>query len=484
MNNRVKTKLSELPKSPGVYFFKNAKGEIIYIGKASLLKRRVTSYFAKNHKDYKTPLLVDNISDVEWLTTGSEIEALFLEAEFIKRHKPLFNVLEKDDKNFVYIKVAISDEFPFISLVRRPSDDKSKYFGPFVASYQVKQALRYMRKIFPYYTKPGQIHSSKLEYQIGTIPNPEISKEEYRRNINRLVMIFEGKTRALLTDLEKEMKRLSNAQDFEGAARVRNQYLAIKALSTKIVFGKEETFDLTLDSALQYLTETLGLKKVPRRIECYDISNFAGGDSVSSMIVFTDGVPDLKEYRHFKMRTVGPNDFAMMAETLNRRFSSRNSSWSKPDLVIVDGGKGQLGASRKQFREDNILIPIVGLAKRYETIVQHIDDTTVDLGSIARIEGEYRMINFLPNSPTLHLLQRIRDEAHRFAVSYHTVLRKKRTQASILEEIPGIGPVTRKILIRHFGSAAAIAQASKSEIAAIVGIVKANTIYEYLRKSS
>jgi excinuclease ABC subunit C len=483
MNSIVKTKLANLPKSSGVYFFKNASGEIIYIGKASILQRRVKSYFKGNHRDIKTPILVKNIADVDWITTSSEIEALFLEAEFIKRHKPVFNVDLKDDKNFIYIKVAMAEQYPYISLVRRPTDDKSKYFGPFVAGYQVKQALRYMRRIFPYYTKPSQTHSSKLEYQIGIIPTPDISKEDYRRNITRLVMIFEGKTSTLLAQLEGEMKRLSKAKQYELASEVRNQYLAIKALGTKMVFGREETFDLTLDTALNELTQTLGLAKTPRRIECYDISNFAGGDSVSSMIVFTDGVPDHAAYRHFKMHTAGPNDFAMMAETLRRRFSTRNASWPKPDLIIVDGGKGQLSAARKQFTEDNIRIPIVGLAKRYETIVQHTNDTVAAMPATARLEGEFIMINFLPNSPTLHLLQRIRDEAHRFAVSYHKVLRKKRTQSSVLEDIPGVGPVTRKRIIRHFGSAAGAAQATEAEIAEVVGPKTAKVVLEYLQKS-
>jgi excinuclease ABC subunit C len=294
-------------------------------------------------------------------------------------------------------------------------------------------------------------------------------------------MIIEGKTNTLLSQLEKEMKRLSKAKDYESAASIRNQYLAIKALSTKMVFGRDETFDLTLDAALQELAKSLGINKKLRRIECYDISNFAGGDSVSSMIVFTDGVPDQQQYRHFKMRTLGPNDFAMMKETLRRRFAERNNSWPKPDLIIVDGGKGQLSVARQQLSEDSINIPIVGLAKRYETIVQHLKDVTTKLPAGAKDEAEFRLINFEHNSPTLHLLQRIRDEAHRFAVSYHTVLRKKRTQKSFLEEIPGIGPAKRKLLMRSLGSSRAVKEASELEIAKIVGPKTAKVILEYIQ---
>lgn len=482
MDPSLQAKLKTLPAKPGIYFFRDATGKIIYIGKASVLKRRVTSYFQKKHRDVKTPILVSNIAAVDWIETDSEIEALFLEAEFIKRHKPLYNIELRDDKNFVYIKVALNEEYPYITLVRRPNDDKSKYFGPFVSGYQVKQALRYMRKIFPYYTKPRQANTSKLEYQIGVAPSPEMTPTVYRQGIQRLVLIFEGKTASLLKELEKEMKRLAKTKDYETAAGVRNQYMAIKSLDTKIVFGRDETFDLTLDNALLELTQILGLKQSPRRIECYDISNFAGGDAVSSMIVFTDGVPDQKEYRHFKMRTKGPNDFAMMAETLQRRFSVKNSKWSKPDLIIVDGGKGQLGAARQQLSTDGIVIPVVGLAKRYETIVQHIDDAVGKENSLSRREGEFILTNFESGSPLLHLLQRIRDEAHRFAVTYHTLIRKKRTSKSLLEEIPGIGPVTQRKIIRHFGSARAVTSASEADISALIGPKLTKRLLEQINK--
>ncbi len=202
------------------------------------------------------------------------------------------------------------------------------------------------------------------------------------------------------------------------------------------------------------------------------------------MIVFTDGVPDQKEYRHFKMRTKGPNDFAMMAETLQRRFSQRNSTWPRPDLIIVDGGKGQLGAARQQLANDGITLPIVGLAKRYETIVQHIDDAKGVQSSLTRQEGEFLLTNFSSSSSLLHLLQRIRDEAHRFAVSYHTLVRKKRTAHSVLEDVDGIGPVTQKKLIRHFGSTRAILQASKEEITEIIGSKLATKLLEQIKQDS
>ena len=476
----IKQQLQSLPTTPGVYFFKDKKGQIIYIGKASILKRRVSSYFAKNHKDQKTPILVENIADITWIETVSEVDALFLESEFIKRHKPLYNVREKDDKNFIFIRITMQDDFPTVSLVRRPADDKSRYFGPFVQSYGVRQALRHLRKVFPYFVKDKHKYSSKLEYQIGLLPRPDISKSDYRKQIRKLVLVLEGKSTQLIDQLQKDIGKLSKKRSYEEAAELRNQFLALKALNSRVVFGGDEKIALGVDSALFELAELLGLKKAPRRIECYDISNFAGGDSVSSMVVFSDGLPDTKAYRHFKMRTRGPNDFAMMQETLTRRFSERNKAWPKPDLIIVDGGKGQLSSSKKTLDSMDVKVLTVGLAKRFETLV--IDSNDISSSTSLRKEGGYYMYNFEANSALLHLLQRVRDEAHRFAISYHTHVRNTRTKRSILDDIDGVGPATRKKLIRAFGSVAGIKQASRADIAKVVGDSRAQSIISQLAR--
>jgi len=476
----IAIKLKSLPNTPGVYFFRDKKGHIIYIGKASILKRRVKSYFAKNHKDQKTPLLVKNIADIDWIETSSEVDALFLEAEFIKRHKPLYNVREKDDKNFIFIRITMQEDFPTVSLVRRPIDDKSRYFGPFVQSYGVRQALKYLRKVFPFFVKDKHKYSSKLEYQIGVLPQPNISRTDYRRQIKKLVLVLEGKSTDLIDQLEKDIGKFSKTRQYEEAAVLRNQFLALKALNSRVIFGGEEKISIGVDSALFELAELLELKQAPRRIECYDISNFAGGDSVSSMVVFSDGLPDTKAYRHFKMRTRGPNDFAMMQETLTRRFSERNKGWPKPDLIIVDGGKGQLSSSKKTLDSMGVKVLTVGLAKRFETLVVDSKDLSHDTN--LRKEGDYYMFNFETNSALLHLLQRVRDEAHRFAVGYHTHVRNTRTKRSILDDIDGVGPATRKKLIRTFGSVAGIRQASQSEIAKVVGNSKAQSIISQLQQ--
>lgn len=474
----IKNKLIDVPNTPGVYFFKDKTGKIIYIGKASKLRRRIGSYFKKTHNDYKTPVLVENIADFEWLVLSSEVEALFMEAELIKRHKPLYNIRERDDKNFIFVRVTLQDDFPTVGIVRRPVDDKARYFGPFVQSYGVRQALRYLRRIFPYFVKTDRKYSSRLEYQIGVLPHPDIEQAEYRKQIQKLVLVLEGKSTKLIGELEKQLTRLSQAKKYEEATLIRDQYLALRALNSRVVFGGIEQIDLAVDSALSKLSIMLELAKIPRRIECYDISNFAGGDSVSSMVVFTNGVPDRGEYRQFKMHTKGSNDFAMMQETLRRRFSGRNRSWRTPDLIIVDGGKGQLSSVKQVLGELNINIRTIGLAKRYETIVVARHDLVN--GGGFRQDGDYYLLNLEKNSVVLHLLQRVRDEAHRFAVNYHSNLRTKRVKKSVLDNIVGVGPVSRKKLLRTFGSVAGIRSATEAELSRAVGTARAKAIRQQL----
>ncbi len=480
----IKSRLAELPADPGVYLYKDSSGAIIYVGKASILKRRVRSYFTKRHTDVKTPILVKNIAAIDWIICGSEVEALFLEAELIKRYKPVYNVLEKDDKNFSYIKITRKEDFPRITLVRRPADDGASYYGPFISTYMVREALRYLRRIFPYFSNSRLVAKSALEYQIGVAPPPDIDKRSYRTNIRRLAMVIEGKSQKLVGELERDMNKAAKAKHFEEAAALRNQYLALKSLSRKVIFGNFETLDLAMDQALTGLADRLGLQSIPRRMECYDISNFQGGDAVSSMVVFLNGAPHQSEYRKFKMRTKGPNDFGMMAETMERRFSGRHDDWAKPDLIIIDGGKGQLAAATEVLDRLGVNIPAVGLAKRHEEIVQRRQDVPATIGRATRLEerydGDFRIISLPHSSKIVQLLQRIRDEAHRFAVSYHTTLRDTRTKSSWLDSVPGIGPVTRKKLIREFGSVVGVKAASESALQAAVGPKLAAVIREHI----
>lgn len=469
----LKDKLAKLPVTPGVYLYKNDAGKIIYVGKAAILRNRVRSYFqnSKQH-DPKTLLLIANIKDLDWVEVGSEVEALFLESELIKRYKPQYNIMLRDDKHWNYVRIPFKQTWPDVSMVRRPIDDGATYYGPFSEGLALRRSLRWLRRIFPYITHTNMPKRACLDAHIGLCPNPEenaISEAEYKKNLRKLAMYLSGKGGQLMKQLEKEMKKASKAKDYEGAAGLRDQVHDLKALSKQMIFGKEEMFDLTLDQALAGLSERLELKGAPRRIECYDISHIQGSDNVASMIVFTDGIPHKEEYRKFKMRLKGNDDFAHMREVISRRFSGRNlDGWPLPDLILIDGGKGQLAAALEVLKEKQIPIPTAALAKREEELIRCLPS------------GKYETIWLPRDSHVLKLLQRIRDEAHRFAVTYHALLRSKRQVKSQLDDIPGIGPLTRKKLVKAFGSVRGVKEAEESELSAAVGTAKARIIKQHL----
>jgi excinuclease ABC subunit C len=353
MTEELKAKLKELPKEPGVYFHKDQKGEIIYVGKAAKLNNRVRQYFQKSRaRDPKTESLVAEIFDTEWMVVGSELEALFLEAEMIRRYMPKYNVLLRDDKALSYIRIDYNSDYPTVSMTRRPLDDSARYFGPYFSSYSVKQALRILRKVFPYAERKtmGQKRAS-LHYHIGLDPGLESGKtslSEYRANLKKLIKVIEGKKTDVVKDLEKDMKTFAKNQDFEKAAKTRNQIFYLKNLNKQIVFSDKEFLDISKDHALNELYSLLGISVFPRRIEGYDISHQQGTDVVASMVVFTNGVSDKGNYRKFKTKINHNNDFYNMNETIKRRLSPKNiKSWGLPNLVLIDGGKGQLDAAIK-----------------------------------------------------------------------------------------------------------------------------------------
>jgi len=468
MTNYLKDKLKNLPTSPGVYFHKDSSGEIIYVGKASNLRNRVRSYFQsqKSH-DFKTKVLVDEIKDVDWLEVGSEVEALFLESAMIKRYQPKFNILLRDDKNFLYVRIS-KEEYPRVSYTRRPMDDKADYYGPFTSSWAIKQAMKQLRRSFPYVTHRTLPKRACLHYHIGLCPGPEvdaISPQAYKKSISQLKRYLNGKGGEVVRALERDMSRASQGQNYEQAASIRDQLKHLKSLQKQHLFGREELFELSRDQALVDLKDLLELEQIPRRIECYDISHLQGSHNVASMVVFSDGVPNRGEYRKFKMRTPGNDDFAHMHEVASRRVK-RWESWPPPDVLVIDGGKGQVGAVQAVFDSYEIDVPIIGLAKRYETIIIPGD--------------EYKEVNLDKNTHLLKLLQHIRDEAHRFAVTYHSTLRKNTQISSVLEEIPGVGPATRKKLIRTFGSYRGVAAADEAAIAEVVGTKLAHSIKQHL----
>lgn len=517
MNKALEAKLKDLPRTPGVYFHKSKSGEIIYIGKAAVLKNRVKQYFQSSRNfDVKTLALVREIHDTDWVETESEIDALFLESEMVKRYMPRYNIELRDDKSQTYVRIDMRSEWPHVSFTRNPSDDSAEYFGPFYSGLPVKKALRLLRQVYPYYTKPVLKQTSRLEEDLGLSPKREEGNEAYKQNLRKLISYIKGNRVALTRELESSMKQAAKRQDFEVAALLRNKLYHMRELQRRVMFGDREFLDISKDKALSDLMELFGLASVPKRIEGYDISHMGGMNVVASMVVFTNGVSNRSEYRKFKTKIEQNNDTYNMYETLLRRFSEKNvKAWGMPDLLLIDGGKGQLEAALKATRERGVHVPTISIAKREEEIIIHRTRSNIAeeplqalhdkrIPGVAVItEGVFTILNLhvgqrnagshsrnlgtgttvSPYADVTKLFQRVRDESHRFAVSYHSVLKQKKQTASALEDIPGIGPQTRKLLIRSFGSLRALQSAEPSAIAGVIGQKKTDAILRYLQRS-
>lgn len=596
--------LDNIPTRSGVYFFKDSAGKVLYVGKAAVLKHRVRSYFQAS----QTPKhwhLAQEVGYVDFIVTDSEVEALILENNLIKRYRPRYNVRFKDDKRYPYIKVNWQNDFPKVEMVRQIKRDGARYYGPFASSGAMYETLDVARRIFPHLTCnrviTGKDPQPCLYYHIGWCAAPcigAIDKEGYRKIIEGLCRFLEGHYQEVVDSLRAQMQGASERLDFERAARLRDQIHAVERTMTKqrmvsrspedqdvialarspegghacvqvffvrsgkligresfilegtegeeerlvlssflkqfydgvayipgeILLGGEieeseiirswleerregkvnlsvpqrgprkELADLAHENAAQTLVhleakahseegaalealaelqEQLGLDEIPTRIECYDISNIQGRMATASMVVFQDGRAQKAAYRQFRVRAVeGPNDYAMLQEVLRRRFAhalARDASdWTLlPDLLIVDGGKGQLSAAQEVLEEHGLGIPLAALAKEREEIF---------------LPDRREPILLPEGSAGLHLMQRIRDEAHRFAIGYHQKLRRKGSLTSILEEIPGVGSKRRKALLKHFGSLEAIRQASLQELAEVEGMneIVAARVQEFL----
>lgn len=411
--------INKLPLSPGIYIFKDKAGAILYVGKAKNLRARVRSYFNK-----KTELslskqdMIWRVADLEIVPAQTENEALILEAMHIKKRKPPYNVVLKDDKDYSFVKIDYREDYPTVSIVRRPKldDQPQKFFGPFTSSFALNENLRFLRRIFPYRKKAKALtkfeHELLRKRSIGPLPQ---TRAEYLAMIKKLEKIIDGQTAAVKRELKKRMQTLARRRQYETAAQVRDQikWLDIFVNRQPAVSAKEYLQSTRpLPTALSELKLALKLKNVPQRIEGYDISNIQGRHSVGSMVVFTNSEPDKNEYRKFKIRTVkGANDFAMLSEVLRRRF--KHLEWSAPDLVLLDGGKGQLATVLNSLTSYQLPVTnnqFIALAKQHEEIFQ-------GLGG--------RKIILSPDSPASRLLQRIRDEAHRFAQKYYHTLHSK-----------------------------------------------------------
>ena len=611
----VRDQLKGLPTEPGVYLFRDADGELLYIGKAKSLRARVRTYFNGGDGRPGIQRMVERVADVEVIVTGSEAEALHLEQNLVKRHRPLFNVRLRDDKSFPYIAVTIADDFPRVMFTRERHRRGVVYFGPYANARSVRETLDTLNRVFQYRPcegpKPGR-HSGVpcLDFHIERCLAPcigAISKEDYRALIDGVIDFLAGETGKIQRDLERRMGEAAAAERFEDAARYRNRLFAIRTLAerqgadkasvgTVDVIGlategdraavqvfpmrdgklvdrfafhlenSEGHDDATLleafcleyygslptippqivvpprvgdtaalaeflsgvrgaavevrtpergekrrlqaladdnarlalagDSAaaerkrlrrveaLEELREALNLESLPIRIECYDISTTMGEQSVGSMVVLEDAAPKKAHYRKFAIRTdltAGPDDFASMAEVIGRRFARArvelgDEEWDEsfaalPNLVVIDGGKGQLSAALEAMQAYDLpRVAVVSLAKRIEEVF---------------VPGRSEPILLDPRSAGLQLLQRARDEAHRFALGYHRTKRATAARASIFDDLSGVGPARRKAILRHFGSAERFVTASAEEIEAVPGIPPrtARTIHAALHKT-
>lgn len=421
MNEALKQKLNKLPALPGVYFHKNASGEIIYVGKAAVLKNRVRQYFQNSKKDVKTEALVAEISDTDWIVVDTEMDALFLESEMIKRYMPKWNILLRDDKTVSYVRINMNDEIPYITFTRNPIDDKATYIGPFYGKASVEKAVRILRRVFPYYIKPYNGNKT-LDTDLGLTPGIEIGKStsrDYKRNLRKLIRYLEGDKEKLLKDLEKTMFNESKKGNYELAAEARDQLAGLKELKKKIVFSDKEFLDISSDQALKQLQDLLKLKKPPSRIEGYDVSHQSGKNTVGSMVVFSNGTASRSEYRKFKIRTSTNDDLKSMREIISRRL--KHKDWQYPDLIILDGGATQVNAILPLLAP--LDIPVIGRDKSGD----HSRNAKVKLviPKNSKKGFELKYIELPNNSHIAKLIARIDDEAHRFAITYHSLLKRK-----------------------------------------------------------
>lgn len=592
--------INQLPKKPGIYIMKDENEEIIYIGKSKSLRNRVKSYFQENLDRPKTAVLMSHFNSLEYIITNSEKEALILEANLIKKHRPRYNIRLKDDKRYPYVKLT-DEAFPRL-IITRNIGKTGTYYGPFTDVGSVRQTVKFLKQLFKIRTcnkMDGPCLNSQIDLCYGPCDG-QISKEEYNEHIKKIDLFFQGKYTKIIKDLEEEMMEAASNQEFEKAGVLRDQIQSIKGVMEKQfvefenetdqdiiataltqntaimvilsirngkIIGKDDflmvnTPDNTSDEIIsafikQYygmnrhvpkeilLEEEIGesevieewlsdirgnkvhikvpqkgtklrlvrmatknaeiiknqkqkmenslfelkkylkLKHLPRVIEGYDISNISGKLAVGSKVSFLDGKPNKKEYKKFKMNTPGPNDFAMMKELLERRFKPLAKHYSlpeeertplaigkEPNLILIDGGKGQLGMAVEVLKKYNLThIPVIGLAKEFEEI--YLPNTNYP-------------IRIPHNNEALHILQQVRDESHRFAITFHRQLRSKKIEESPLDNIQGIGKKRKIALLKHFGDLENVKKANVKDLLEVEGMNEkvANNVYNYFNKSN
>ena len=597
MTEIVEEKLKLLPDSPGVYIMKNEAGKVIYVGKAVVLKNRVRQYFQSNKgHSPKVRVMVSKIADFETILTGSEMEALILECNLIKKYRPRYNISLKDDKTYPYVKVTLAEKYPRVMITRRIMKDGARYFGPYTQVGAVHESLKLLRRLFPMRTcKHMDVDRPCLEYHIKRCVAPctgEVNPEEYKKMVDAVCLFLEGRTEIVEKRLEEQMMDAAENLRFEEAARLRDQLHAVQKVAEKqrivtgsgdqdaigmsrseigvcvqiffirsgkmigrehfLLSGSEEesnsdvlsaflkqyyhraafipheillpmevseqqvigewltekkgskvyvevpqrgtkhdivmmaennaakylsdeaarikTSNEQTEGAVRELGEYLGMKQLPWRMECFDISHIQGSETVASMVVFEGGIPNKSAYRRFKIKSAEgkPDDFLSMREVTTRRYGKKDVE-DMPDLIIIDGGKGQLSSALEIIRgAGHTAVPVIGLAKQFEWIF---------------VEGTSEPVILPRNSQALFLMQRIRDEAHRFAITYHRSLRGKRNLVSVLDHITGIGEKRRQALRKKFGTIQNMRDASVEELAAVPGMTRpaARAVYNFFQ---
>ena len=470
MNDILRERLKTVPNRPGCYLMRDARGVIIYVGKAKNLRHRVLGYFRPGARHApKVRSMVNTVADLEFMTVKNEAEALLTEASLIKRYKPHFNILMRDDKRYLALRADPSLDFPVFTTCRIVREDGAVYFGPFPSAPVVRAAkdfvekhygLRGCRCIFPDEDAKRHCMADKIRYCTAPCLG-RITPEEYRRRFDEACAFLNGDRPQVIGDLVAEMEAAATECDFEKAARLRDTIGALREMTKRHFVRKSP--EMRKEDALKGIAEladALKLKTPPRVIECVDISNLFGTHSVASLVVSIDGIPDRRYYRHFRIETVeGADDPRSMAEIVRRRYGPESSLTSKSpraDLFICDGGITQLRAARAAFREIGVTdIPTIGLAERMEIIV-----TDDERGEIV-----------LPrDSQGLFVAMRLRDEAHRFAITHHRSLRDRTIRESVLDEISGIGPAKKVALLKRFRSTRGIGKASVEDIASVAGV--------------
>jgi len=478
----------DIPAKPGVYVYRDRFGTVIYVGKAANLRHRMSQYFQAsrmNRADPKQRSLLKSIYDWDFLVVKNEDEALILESRLIKEYAPQYNILMRDDKRFLLVKINLKKDFPRLDLARVRKDDNCKYFGPFPKGSALRSTIDFLNAYFGLRTcKVNTPDESARKHCLKRIVKDclepcagKITREEYHQHVDKMLQLLSGSSSSLIAELENKMREAAEKKQFEKAARFRDVITNIKT-----VFGqKTRSFRYaSIPSAPGYvavedLQEILNMPNPPMLIECFDISNILGTLAVASMVCFENGSPVKDKYRRFKIREVDQiDDFAMMQEVIKRHYSRKiKEKQPLPDLLMVDGGKGQLSSAMETLAEINCPpLTVIGLAKKNEEIFlpRQSDPIILDRHSAA-----------------LRLLQAVRDEAHRFAIGYHRKLRSKRLQESLLDDIPGIGTKRKQMILRHFGSVRKLRQASADEIMTKIsgtGRIFAERIVEFLNKKA